>query len=56
MAVRFTLILGQKEVLDKTIILRDMETGIQEVVDIEKIVPELKKRLEKKKAEGAEII
>lgn len=54
--VRFTLILGQKEVLEKTIILRDMDTGIQEVVDVEKIVPELKKRLEKKKSESGEVV
>lgn len=45
---RFTLILGQKEVLDKTILLRDMENGSQEVIDFNKIVSEIKKRLEKK--------
>jgi len=41
----FAVILGQKELLDGTVIIRDMENGIQEVVDLEKIVEELKKRL-----------
>ncbi|MDP2656100.1 MAG: histidine--tRNA ligase [bacterium] len=44
--VRFTLILGQKELLDGTIIIRNMEGGEQEVVDIKKIVPILKKKME----------
>lgn len=43
--VRFVAILGQKEVLDGTILIRDMETGVQEVINIEKIVSELRKRL-----------
>lgn len=43
--VKFTLILGQKEVLDGTILLREMEGGVQEVIDLEKIIPELKKKL-----------
>lgn len=41
----FAVILGQKELLDGTVIIRDMENGIQEVVDLEKIVEELRKRL-----------
>ncbi len=45
----FTIILGQKELLEKTIIIRDMESGVQEIVDLEKISLELKKRLEKQK-------
>ncbi len=45
--VKFTLILGQKEVGDGTILIRDMEGGIQEVVDFNKIEGEMKKRLEK---------
>ena len=44
--VLYTLILGQKEIVDKTIILRDMENGSQEVINYEKIIPELQKRLE----------
>jgi histidyl-tRNA synthetase len=43
--VKFTLILGQKEVLDKTIILRDMTTGNQETIDFDKVIKEIKKRL-----------
>ena len=43
--VDYTLILGQKEALEGTIIIRDMKTGGQETVKIEKIVEEMKKRL-----------
>lgn len=46
--VKFTLILGQKELLDGTIILRDMESGTQEVIDYKKVVFELNRRLEGK--------
>lgn len=45
LGVRFTLILGQKEMMDGTIILRDMESGIQETIDYQKIIAEVKKRL-----------
>lgn len=41
----FVLILGQKELLDETIILRDMESGAQEIIDFQKISQEMKKRL-----------
>jgi histidyl-tRNA synthetase len=41
-----TLILGQKEVQDGTIIIRDMESGIQEIVDIKKLKNALEKRME----------
>lgn len=43
--VRFTLVMGQKELMDGTIIIRDMESGAQEVVDSKKIIHELEKRL-----------
>lgn len=43
--VRFTLVLGQKELMDGTIIIRDMESGAQEVVDSKKIIGEIEKRL-----------
>ncbi|NQU84091.1 MAG: histidine--tRNA ligase [Parcubacteria group bacterium] len=43
--VKFTLILGQKEVLDETIIIRDMETGVQEVIDYKKISADLRRKL-----------
>ncbi|WKZ24948.1 MAG: histidine--tRNA ligase [Patescibacteria group bacterium] len=45
MQVRFTIILGQKEMMDGTIILRDMESGAQEVVDAKKLIGELEKRM-----------
>ncbi len=45
--VKFTLILGQKEFGEGTIILRDMEGGIQEIIDFNKIETEVIKRLEK---------
>lgn len=47
LGVKITLILGQKEMLDRTILLRDMETGAQEIIDIKKLEKELAKRLEK---------
>ncbi|HBP00123.1 MAG: Histidine-tRNA ligase [Candidatus Uhrbacteria bacterium GW2011_GWF2_41_16] len=50
-AVPYTLILGQKEVLDGTIIIRDMESGAQEIADVTKIVSLLKKKLEPKEKE-----
>lgn len=43
--VKFALIVGQKEALDGTIILREMDSGIQEVVPLESIVEVVKKRL-----------
>ncbi len=45
MGVKLTLILGQQETKDETIIIRDMKTGNQEKIDIGKLVKELKKRL-----------
>lgn len=43
--VAWALIIGQKEVLDNSVILRNMESGMQEVVDRSKFVEELKRRL-----------
>lgn len=45
------VILGQKEVLDGTIIIRDMESGAQEIVDVEKVVGIVAKRLQDSKSE-----
>jgi len=39
------LILGQKEVFENTIIIRDLKTGAQETVSLNKIVNEIRKRL-----------
>lgn len=47
MKAPFTLILGQKEVQEGTIIIRDMESGNQEIVDQKKAVAAIKKKLEK---------
>ncbi|MGB9743339.1 MAG: histidine--tRNA ligase [Minisyncoccales bacterium] len=44
---RYTLLLGQKEALDGTIIIRDMKLGSQETVKLDKIIKEIKKRLKK---------
>lgn len=45
------IILGQKEVLDGTVIIRDMESGAQEIVDVEKVVSIIAKRLEERKSD-----
>jgi len=42
---KFSFILGQKEVNDDTILLRDMESGNQEIIDYKKVKTELSKRL-----------
>jgi len=42
---RYTLILGQKELQDNMILIRDMESGAQEFIDIKKVITELDKRL-----------
>lgn len=39
------LIIGQKEAIDNTVIIRDMKSGIQEIVDYGKIIKEVKKRI-----------
>ncbi|MFH1822476.1 MAG: histidine--tRNA ligase [Patescibacteria group bacterium] len=45
LGAKYSLILGQKELMDGTILLRDMESGIQEIIDYKKINLELEKRL-----------
>ncbi len=47
MDVKHTLILGQREALDGTIIIRDMASGKQETIRLDKIVREMQKRLKK---------
>jgi len=44
LGVKYSLILGQKEVIDREILIRDMKTGKQEVIAIDEIVKEIKKR------------
>lgn len=43
--VAYVIILGQKEVQDKSVIIRDMESGVQEIVDQKKLEAALKKKL-----------
>lgn len=45
MKAKYTLILGQKEIMDNTILLRDMESGVQETIDMRKLAAELDRRL-----------
>ncbi|MFH0819946.1 MAG: histidine--tRNA ligase [bacterium] len=45
LGVKLTLILGQKEVSDGMILIRDMESGIQEEVDYNKVIKEIKKKI-----------
>jgi len=45
LGVEFTLILGQKEALDRTVIIKNMATGEQETVSTDKLVDVVKKKL-----------
>ena len=45
--VEFSLILGQREMLDSTIVIRHMATGEQKTVKIDKVIEEVRKRLKK---------
>jgi histidyl-tRNA synthetase len=47
LGAKFTLILGQQEIIDGTILVRDMESGMQEIVDYSKAVSEMRKKLGK---------
>ena len=43
--IAIALILGQKEIYEKSIIIRDLKTGLQEAIPQEKVIDEIKKRL-----------
>jgi len=45
---KISLILGKKEVMDETILLRDMESGVQETVAFKKIKDRLEKKVNRK--------
>jgi len=45
LGAKYTVILGQQEVIDETILVRDMESGMQEIVDYKKAVSELTKKI-----------
>jgi histidyl-tRNA synthetase len=47
LGVSYVVILGQKEVQDQAVIIRDMESGVQEIVDQKKLESILKKKLGK---------
>lgn len=55
LGVYFAIILGQKELIDGTLILRDMENGIQETINADKLLEEVDKRLSAKAREGLKI-
>lgn len=54
--VRYTLIIGQKEMVDHTIIIRDMEAGMQEVYDFRRALPEVNKKLQTDRLVEPEIV
>lgn len=45
LGVEMTLILGQKEALDKSVIIKNMASGEQETVSMDKLIDMIKKRL-----------
>jgi histidyl-tRNA synthetase len=48
MKVAYTLILGEKEVIDGTVILRDMNEGVQEIMPFETVVDVVSAKLARK--------
>jgi histidyl-tRNA synthetase len=42
---KYALIIGQKELIDGTLIIRDMESGTQETIDCKKTLAEISRRL-----------
>ncbi len=47
LAVKFVLILGQKEALEEKIIIREMKSGKQKIIPIKNVIREMKRRLKK---------
>jgi len=45
LGIKWVLIFGQKEALENFITLRDMDTGVQEEIKLDKVVEEMKKRI-----------
>ena len=48
MGVRWVLIFGQKEALENFITLKDMESGVQKEIKLDKVVEEMKAKISKK--------
>jgi len=44
---RYSIIIGQKEAIDQTLIIRDMKTGVQDVIEWDKAIREISQRLGK---------
>lgn len=47
LGAKYTLLLGQKEALEGNIIIKDMKTGKQDIVKLEKVVREMQKKIRK---------
>lgn len=47
LGAEYALIIGQKEALEETVLIRDMKTGKQETVKLGRVVKEIQKRLKK---------
>lgn len=47
LGAKIALIIGQKEVLDGTILMRDMDSGIQEELDFSRVIKEISRRIKK---------
>lgn len=47
MGIRWVLIFGQKEALEDFITLRDMDTGVQKEIKLDKVVSEMKAKIKK---------
>ncbi len=52
---KLAVILGQKEILDGTVIIRDMVSGIQEEINYDKLMTEIKRRLKSVSENGGGI-
>ena len=46
LGAKWVLVIGQKEVMDGSVILRNVESGMQEVVSQDNLVEELQKRID----------
>lgn len=45
LGIKIVLILGQKEVLENSIIMRDMDSGVQETIPLDRLIKRLKKKI-----------
>jgi histidyl-tRNA synthetase len=45
MKIKWVLIFGQKEALEDFIVLRDMDTGVQQEIKLDKVVSEMKEKI-----------